>query len=251
MVYGMSPKIALLAPLACAALCAQSTPPGLSAGAVENGSDFIDCRSHHSQSHRPHAVRTRSARGNRVLKHGWQDRIHFQLRRWRRALHRNTLGVIDLVGQKALPSIDLGAYALVPTDSSSPAESSGSPRRWRRRLALTIQPRRRSISSSAPDKNRTHMLFVTADTWKRIVTSNVSSATMTFIDKTDGGARGPGGPPPGRGPRSDWTETVVPVGRGAEGFDVSPDGKEIWAANALDGNRVGSRFLPGRKSSRP
>ena len=33
----------------------------------------------------------------------------------------------------------------------------------------------------------------------------------------------------------DWDETVVPVGRGAEGFDVSPDGKEIWAANAQDG----------------
>jgi YVTN family beta-propeller protein len=28
---------------------------------------------------------------------------------------------------------------------------------------------------------------------------------------------------------------VVAVGRGAEGFDVSPDGKEIWAANAQDG----------------
>jgi DNA-binding beta-propeller fold protein YncE len=27
----------------------------------------------------------------------------------------------------------------------------------------------------------------------------------------------------------------VPVGRGAEGFDVSPDGKELWAANAQDG----------------
>jgi YVTN family beta-propeller protein len=27
----------------------------------------------------------------------------------------------------------------------------------------------------------------------------------------------------------------VPVGRGAEGFDVSPDAREIWAANAQDG----------------
>ena len=36
-------------------------------------------------------------------------------------------------------------------------------------------------------------------------------------------------------PRADWNETVVPVGRGAEGFDVSADGKEIWAANAQDG----------------
>lgn len=47
------------------------------------------------------------------------------------------------------------------------------------------------------------------------------------------GGRGRGGPmgPPG----GDWDETVIPVGRGAEGFDVSPDGKELWAANAQDG----------------
>ena len=36
-------------------------------------------------------------------------------------------------------------------------------------------------------------------------------------------------------PQGDWDETVIAVGRGAEGFDVSPDGKEIWAANAQDG----------------
>ena len=28
---------------------------------------------------------------------------------------------------------------------------------------------------------------------------------------------------------------MVPVGRGAEGFDVSPNGREVWAANAQDG----------------
>ena len=36
-------------------------------------------------------------------------------------------------------------------------------------------------------------------------------------------------------PGGDWDETVIPVGRGAEGFDVSPDAKELWAANAQDG----------------
>ena len=36
-------------------------------------------------------------------------------------------------------------------------------------------------------------------------------------------------------PGGDWNETVVPVGRGAEGFDVAPNGKELWAANAQDG----------------
>jgi YVTN family beta-propeller protein len=43
-------------------------------------------------------------------------------------------------------------------------------------------------------------------------------------------------PRPPRGPQQpDWNETVVPVGRGAEGFDVSPERKELWAANAQDG----------------
>src|SRR5207248_9550618 len=72
-------------------------------------------------------------------------------------------------------------------------------------------------------QNRTHMIFVSEDQ-KRMVTSNISSATMTIIEKTAGGRGAP-----------NWEETVVPVGRGAEGFDVSPDGKEIWAANAQDG----------------
>jgi YVTN family beta-propeller protein len=36
-------------------------------------------------------------------------------------------------------------------------------------------------------------------------------------------------------PDSDWDETVVKVGNGSEGFDVSPNGKEIWVANAQDG----------------
>jgi YVTN family beta-propeller protein len=99
-------------------------------------------------------------------------------------------------------------------------------------------------------QDRTHMIFVTGDT-KRIFTTNVSSATVSIIEKsarTGFGpppgpppGQGPGGPPPGgpRGPMGspggDWEQTVVPVGRGAEGFDVSPDGKELWAANAQDG----------------
>jgi hypothetical protein len=33
----------------------------------------------------------------------------------------------------------------------------------------------------------------------------------------------------------DWNETVIPVGKGDEGFDVSPDGREIRTANAQDG----------------
>jgi YVTN family beta-propeller protein len=92
------------------------------------------------------------------------------------------------------------------------------------------------------------MIYVFPDA-KRIVTTNVNSATVTIIEKTEGQAGGPPpGPPPGQGagmpppggrmpgpPGGDWNETVIPVGRGSEGFDVSPDGKQAWIANAQDG----------------
>jgi YVTN family beta-propeller protein len=44
-----------------------------------------------------------------------------------------------------------------------------------------------------------------------------------------------GGPPGGGAPRPNWEQTVIPVGHGDEGFDVSPDGRELWTANAQDG----------------
>jgi YVTN family beta-propeller protein len=86
-------------------------------------------------------------------------------------------------------------------------------------------------------QDRTHMVFVSRDL-TRIFTTNVSSATLSVLEQRAGGGpgRGPGGPPPGgRGPaRLDWFITNVPVGAGAEGFDLSPDGREVWTANAQD-----------------
>ena len=81
-------------------------------------------------------------------------------------------------------------------------------------------------------QDRTHMIYVFPGA-NSMITSNVSSATLTFIEKSEDLARGPGAP--AGPPRVNWAETVIPVGKGAEGFDVSPDGKEIWAANAQDG----------------
>ncbi len=46
-----------------------------------------------------------------------------------------------------------------------------------------------------------------------------------------GPPRGPGGPPGGPG----WRQTLISVGRGPEGFDLSPDGKEVWTAHMGDG----------------
>jgi YVTN family beta-propeller protein len=71
----------------------------------------------------------------------------------------------------------------------------------------------------------------------QIVTSNVNSGTISIIEhvsQPNSGFGPPGqGAPPGT-PRMTWKVTNVLAGNGAEGFDISPDGKEIWAANARD-----------------
>jgi len=165
----------------------------------------------------------------------------------------NTLAVIDLVGQKALASIDLGPlrgpHGLVFVGGKL----------WFTAEAAKAIGRYDSVTKAVDwilgtGQNRTHMLFV-SDDMKRIFTTNVSSGTVSLIERSsrspfagpppgqrpNGDLRRSGGPPPGRRrgpmgpPGGDWDETVVPVGRGAEGFDVAPNGRELWAANAQDG----------------
>jgi YVTN family beta-propeller protein len=62
-----------------------------------------------------------------------------------------------------------------------------------------------------------------ADDLSRVVTTNMGSASVTIIEHEEGAT-----------PR-DWNKTTVPVGKGAEGFDVSPDRTQVWVANAQDG----------------
>ena len=140
----------------------------------------------------------------------------------------NTITIVDLVAQKTLEPVDLGAlrgpHGLFFAGgkvwfTAEAAKAIGS-----------YDPQTKKIDwVLGTGQNGTHMIFV-ADDLKRIFTSNIGSATMTIVDKSSAGGRG------GRGsPQGDWNETAVPVGKGAEGFDVSPNGKEIWAANAQDG----------------
>ena len=138
----------------------------------------------------------------------------------------NTISVVDLVERKALAPIDLG----VLRGAHGIAFDGG--KVWftaeTNKVIGSYDPSARRVDwVLGTGQNRTHMIVVSEDL-KRIITSNVSSATMTIIDRIS--RQVPVGPP-----EADWDETVVPVGRGVEGFDVSPDGSEIWAANARDG----------------
>src|ERR1035438_5344929 len=146
----------------------------------------------------------------------------------------NTIDRIDLIGQQRLPSIDLGplrgphGLMFVGGKTWFTAEAA--------KAIGSYDPTKGAVDwILGTGQDRTHMIFVAED-MKRIFTTNVSSATVSIIEKST--RTGPGGPPPGgrRGPMGppggDWEETVVPVGRGAEGFDVAPNGKELWAARA-------------------
>jgi len=145
----------------------------------------------------------------------------------------NTITVIDLVEQKTLRAVDLGALR-----GPHGLDFAGGKVWFTAEAAKAIgsyDPATQKIDwVLGTGQNRTHMIVVSEDL-KRLITSNVSSATMTFIEQTAG-----------RGGQRDWNETVVPVGRGAEGFDLSPDGKELWAANAQDGT-ISILDLAGKK----
>lgn len=170
----------------------------------------------------------------------------------------NTISVVDLIGQQAEPRIDLGAlrgpHGLAFVNGKV----------WFTAEAAKAIGSYDALSGKVDwimgtGQNRTHMIYVFPDA-KKILTTNVNSATVTILEHTEGQAGGrPPGPPPGGTPNGqaagghwngagvppgrpmpgppggDWNETVIPVGGGSEGFDVTPDGKQAWVANAWDG----------------
>ena len=140
----------------------------------------------------------------------------------------NSLSVVDLTTRKALPPIDLGSMsrphglALAGGRIYFTAEGSRSIGRY--------DPSSRKVDwTLSTGQDGTHMIIAASDL-RRLFTSNLGSASVCIIEQA--GAKAP---PPQNDAGGDWRVTVVPVGRGAEGFDLSPDGKELWVANAQDG----------------
>jgi YVTN family beta-propeller protein len=185
----------------------------------------------------------------------------------------HTLSVIDLVAYRALPPVNLGAllspHGLAQANGKIYFTAEGADAIGR------YDPSTQLIDwVLGLGQKRTHMIVVSKD-FKTIFTSNVNSDTISIIEAgptqngpgrgppgpgNRAGAGGPGsGPPPPRGPNGPpggragpgqgrpggpppggmggaaWTETHVSVGQGPEGFDLSPDGTEVWAANSHAG----------------
>lgn len=141
------------------------------------------------------------------------------------------INVIDLIAQKPLPDIDtrplFGPHDLTFAVSRLwfTAEGSKSVGRY--------NPSTGKLDwSMGTGQDRTHMIYLTAD-GKKIYTTNVSSGTVSIL--TDSLIQPGRHAPPNAKPRSDWNQTIVQVGPGSEGFDVSPDGRKLWTAASVDG----------------
>jgi YVTN family beta-propeller protein len=160
------------------------------------------------------------------------------------------INVIDLVNQKALPSIDtkpfFGPHGITFAAGKVWFTSEGS------KAVVRLDPATNQFDwAMGTGQDRTHMIYVTPDAQK-VYTTNVSSGTVSILVDT---VIQPGGPPPGGNPPSlgatapagslpqgfrpqpykDWVQIIIPVSRGSEGFDVSPDGKQLWTAASDDG----------------
>ncbi len=175
------------------------------------------------------------------------------------------LDILDLVAQKALPAFDtkplMGPHGVDYSGGKVWFTAEGS-----KAVARYDPATGQTDWLMGTGQDRTHMIYVTPDQ-KRVYTTNVSSGTVSILVDTmiqprmgpppgaPGGAGEPGagatpggagaapggmpagGPPPGQGPRphEEWVQTLIPVSRGSEGFDVSPDGRELWTAASEDG----------------
>lgn len=149
----------------------------------------------------------------------------------------NTISVVDLVAQKPLAPIDLGALR-----APHGLTFAGGKLYFTAEAAKVVgrcDPASRKVDwVVGTGQNRTHMVTVTRDL-KTVVTSNVNSATVSIIEQGTQAAGRAGSAP-------DWMVVNVPVGHGSEGMDLTPDGKELWVANAQD-HTISIVDVPGKK----
>jgi YVTN family beta-propeller protein len=132
----------------------------------------------------------------------------------------NIITPIDLVAMKALPPIDLGALR-APHGLAFAAGKLWFTAEGARAVGTYDAATGRVERILDTGQNGTHMVFVPNEA-RRLVTTNMGSGTITIAERSSGGA-------------GEWSQAVVTVGPRGEGFDVSPDGKEAWVANAGDG----------------
>ena len=132
----------------------------------------------------------------------------------------NSISVMDLAAQKELRRVELGA--LRRPHGIMFAEGKVWFTAEQNRLIARYDPAANQIDwLLGIGQNGTHMLLFSKDR-SLLFTSNIGSDSITVLQR-------------GSDP-SAWNATNVSVGKGPEGGDFSPDGREYWAANSNDGS---------------
>ncbi|HSB94431.1 MAG TPA: hypothetical protein VLC28_15010 [Flavitalea sp.] len=142
------------------------------------------------------------------------------------------LNVIDLANQKALANIDtrplFGPHDLVFVNGKVWFTAEGS------KAIGRFDPASGKLDwSMGTGQDRTHMIYVSPNE-KNIYTTNISSGTVSIL--TDSMIQPGNAAPPNARPRQEWVHTILPAARGTEGFDVLPDGSQLWTAASEDGS---------------
>jgi YVTN family beta-propeller protein len=130
----------------------------------------------------------------------------------------NTLSVIDVAARKEQKRVDLGdlrrPHGLIFTNGQLyfTAEDSRSIGRY--------DPKSQRVDwTFKTDQGRTHMVIASRD-GSKLFASNMGSNTISVIE---------------HGAGDQWKQTLISVGEGPEGLDLSPDGRELWSAHSTDG----------------
>jgi YVTN family beta-propeller protein len=136
------------------------------------------------------------------------------------------INVIDLVAKKPLTTIDTrplyGPHGIEFVSGKVWFTAEGS------KAVGSYDPATGKLDwSMGTGQDRTHMLYVTPDA-KKIYTANINSGTVSILEST-ATATGPNARP------AEWRQTIIATARGSEGFDVSPDGRELWTASGESG----------------
>jgi YVTN family beta-propeller protein len=129
----------------------------------------------------------------------------------------STISVIDLAARKELHRLDLGALRR-PHGIEFRAGKVYFTAELAKVVARYDPAAERVDWILGTGQNGTHMLVLNKDASK-IFTANIGSDSVTAIELTSTG----------------WNEIMIPVGKGPEGIDWSPDGNQVWTAHSRDG----------------
>jgi YVTN family beta-propeller protein len=125
----------------------------------------------------------------------------------------STISIIDLVTQTEKGVVHLGALrrphglAVAGGKVYFTAESN--------RVVASFDPATAQIESIMGTGQGTTHMVVAGKTGDQLFTANIGGDSISVIERN--------------------TVTSIPVGKGPEGIDLSPDGKELWTAHSRDG----------------